>query len=121
MSSLWRAARRPSQLGPAWYLGGFAAGVAVQLQQATLWPTWAHAVVLGGAALALLLIGVRRRPGSGWLAVLLAAALGFGLTQWRAHEFVKTSLNPALDAHRTKSLCANPTPPRRLVPCSNAE
>ena len=97
MSSLWRAARRPRKRDPAWYLGGFAAGAAVQLQQATLWPTWAHAVLLGAAALALLLVGVRRPPGSGWLAVLLAAALGFGLTQWRAHEFVKTSLNPALE------------------------
>lgn len=29
--------------------------------------------------------------------MLFAVALGFGLTEWRAHEFAKTSLNPALE------------------------
>jgi competence protein ComEC len=66
---------------------GAVAGVALQLQQAVLWPLWAcqALLALGG----LLLPAARRCPGGAWraaVAALAAAALLGGLTGWRALE-----------------------------------
>ena len=87
------------QPGPGWYLGGFSAGAALQLQQMTLWPGLVGAVMVAVAAVAMV-VGWKWR-GSGWVSVLmvvvLAAWMGFGLTAWRATEFARHALNPALE------------------------
>ncbi|OYY51462.1 MAG: DNA internalization-related competence protein ComEC/Rec2 [Polaromonas sp. 35-63-240] len=92
-------------------LAGFIAGVALQLQQGRLGPGWVYGAM---ALLGLLALGAlwlpRQWPGTGCrkagaacglaLAVLVAAsaaALGFGLTGFRAVQFQATALNPALE------------------------
>jgi competence protein ComEC len=92
-------------------LAGFIAGVALQLQQGRLGPGWAYGVM---ALLGLLALGAVwlprqwagtdcRKAGAARglaLAVLVAAsaaALGFGLTGFRAVQFQATALNPALE------------------------
>ncbi|WP_291212505.1 ComEC/Rec2 family competence protein [Hydrogenophaga sp.] len=78
-------------------LPGWVLGVALQLQQAVLWPWWAYALLLcGGLALA---VGVwRLRPTrAAWLGALLAGVLvGSGLTGARAAHFASQALAPDL-------------------------
>ena len=80
-------------------LVGFVAGVALQLQQATLLILSIYGFM--GAGSALLLIGLARyRPGQRvalMVALLASAALGFGLTGVRATLFQANALNPALE------------------------
>ena len=87
------------QPGPGWYLGGFSAGAAVQLQQTSLWPSAVAGGIAAVAAVAMVVSWKWRS--AGWLSVLmavvLAAGLGFGLTAWRATEFARHALNPALE------------------------
>ena len=81
---------------------GFVAGVALQLQQATLF-TSANYAGLAAAAVCLLpfmlaRVGRIKRFQWVWLvAAVLAATLGFGLTGLRAVMFNKTALSPALE------------------------
>lgn len=88
-------------ISPGLALSGFVAGVAVQLQQPSLGQGGQYAVL---AVLGLLLGGFclknRFLRGTGLgalLIVILAAALGFGLTGWRAGVFQSGTLNPALE------------------------
>ncbi len=80
-------------------LVGFVAGVALQLQQATLFALSVYGFL--GAASALILAGLlhyRRGHGAAVILALLAsAALGFGLTGVRATLFQANALNPALE------------------------
>jgi competence protein ComEC len=80
-------------------LTGLVAGVALQLQQTTLFLPAIYAVVMAVAVLLLAcLMGRIRHFGLAFLvAALLTAALGFGLTGLRAGAFEKTALNPALE------------------------
>ena len=83
---------------PGLILGGFIVGVALQLQQASLWPSSVYAVVgvlaLLGSAAWMLRAAFR---GSGLTAFVLTLLLGFALTGWRATAFHSTALNPALE------------------------
>ena len=75
------------------------AGVALQLQQASLFAPSNYAVLVLGAGLGLIWL-LRRATGSAaglLLAWLLPVALGFGLTGLRASGFDQTALNPALE------------------------
>ncbi len=96
--------------GPGLVFAGFAAGVAVQLEQPGLseGAVYAALVALALAWIGLLVRGAQRagvsaspgwgRAGAAGLAVFLAAALlGFGLTGWRASVFDAARLNPALE------------------------
>ena len=80
-------------------LVGFVAGVAVQLQQATLFALSVYGLL--AAVSALLIVGLARwrrgRQLAMVLALLTSAAFGFGLTGVRATLFQATSLNPALE------------------------
>lgn len=81
---------------------GFVAGVALQLQQATLSASASYAAtVLVAVLLLVCLMRFKNRAGSGLLvdmmALLLCAGLSFGLTGLRAGAFEKTALNPALE------------------------
>lgn len=80
---------------------GFIAGVALQLQQAALWPAADHrALVVLALALAAIFCGVLKHfkiPGVALAVLLLAALLGFGLTGWRAAAFQSGALDPALE------------------------
>ncbi len=72
-------------------------GVALQLQQAALWPlAWYVGAALGGLAVLLLpRLRFRSRP---WIAALLGAAmLGFGATGWRAVERLGDALAAELE------------------------
>ena len=84
-------------LAPA--LLGWLAGVALQLQQARLWPWTGYALLLLLAGL--LLAGLRwRRPGlaaRAGLVLLAAALLGAGSTGWRAVAYSSRGLAPALE------------------------
>ena len=76
---------------------GAVAGVALQLQQAALWPSWVcqALLVLGG----LMLLAARRVSaglGRAVVALLAAAALFAGLTGWRALERQAQALPDAL-------------------------
>ena len=88
----------PSTLSGTLLLG-LVAGVALQLQQPTLFVEASYGGLTAGAFLAL--IWLRLRASSRWhgfvLASLLAAALGFGLTGLRAGAFEKTALKPSLE------------------------
>jgi competence protein ComEC len=97
--------QRAGPVGPGLVLFGFIAGVAVQLQQPGLWPGGRYAL-LGALAVAVLGLlqcltwrnkGRLRGAGRATLLMLAAAALGFGLTGWRAGVFQSGSLNPALE------------------------
>ena len=93
--------------GSGFVLTTFVVGVAVQLQQAALWPgayyagLAALAVALGAGAYAFKLLARFKKLSLRsfvWLPALLAAALlGFALTGWRASVFQSASLNPALE------------------------
>jgi competence protein ComEC len=78
---------------------GVVLGVALQLQQARLWPLAVYALAgLGGVVLTGWLWR-RWRLGRGWrwLAGVLAAALiGLGYTGWRAHGVAALAMPPAL-------------------------
>ena len=80
-------------------LVGFVAGVALQLQQATLFTLPIYGFL--GAGSALLLVGLaRHRPcqrAAVIVALLASAALGFGLTGVRATLFQANALNPVLE------------------------
>ena len=80
-------------------LAGFVAGVALQLGQATLFPTATYVVLTAVAVLVLsCVMGRIKRFGVAFLAAaLLSAAFGFGVTGLRACAFEKTALNPALE------------------------
>ena len=95
----WTGAHSP---GPAF--SGLIAGVAAQLQQPDLWRYGEYAVLAGAALVALFGIRILRKKASDkvwtWTALAVfgfAAALGFGMTGWRASAFQSTSLNPALE------------------------
>ncbi len=75
---------------------GWVLGCAVQLQQPSLWPGWAYAVVAGLVALAAPAIAARSR--GGWVVGLaIAAGLGFASTGWRAVDQRSWVLAPALE------------------------
>jgi competence protein ComEC len=88
-------------VSPGFLFSGFIAGVALQLQQASLGPGgwYAALAALGVALVAVLYAATARRNlrGVGWAILLGAALLGFGLTGWRASAFQSTTLNPALE------------------------
>jgi competence protein ComEC len=71
------------------------AGIALQLQQAALWPAWVYAALLAGG---LLLLALRAR-GRRWMAPALlgAAALAFGATGGRAADRLADTLPDALE------------------------
>jgi competence protein ComEC len=82
--------------------------VAVQLQQASLWPGGLYAVLAALAALAGIAVGLLygaaalkksslRATGLAVSVFVFASLLGFGLTGWRATAFQSTALNPALE------------------------
>ena len=92
-----------SPVSPGFWLSGFISGVALQLQQPSLW----HGGVYGAlAALACLVLGVgwrasalkkRRRRETRLAIFLMAGLLGFGLTGGRALAFQAATLSPALE------------------------
>lgn len=88
-------------MSPGFLFSGFIVGVAVQLQQPSLWQGGRYAVLaaLGGALVGVLYGAAARRNlrGAGWAVVVAAALLGFGLTGWRAGVFQFSTLNPALE------------------------
>lgn len=90
-----RAAPRLLAAWPAWVLG-----VALQLQQTTLWSGRAYGAVLL-LSLVVGAIAVRAPLRRGWLDALLtlfaAGMVAFSLTGWRAAHHVRPSLDPALE------------------------
>ncbi len=82
-------------------LFGAVAGVALQLQQATLWSPRAYQGLLAAGLVSILLALYRRQePGRCWrngLAAIAVAALMAGLTGLRAHERLERLLPAALD------------------------
>jgi competence protein ComEC len=86
-------------------LAGFVVGVALQLQQATLWaPAGLDAaafnaicLVLAVAGLVLSLLFASRQPAVMLLAGLMALAVGFSLTAFRAANFQQTALAAGLE------------------------
>jgi competence protein ComEC len=86
--------RRLAGLALAWL-----AGVALQLQQAALFaaPVGVAALAAGGLALAIAWLLRRRWRHTFALAVLGAALLGWGATEWRASLRLAESLPPALE------------------------
>ncbi|QHE75662.1 DNA internalization-related competence protein ComEC/Rec2 [Hydrogenophaga sp. PBL-H3] len=81
----------------AWLAGlpGWVLGVALQLQQAALWPWWAYALLLC-APMALWAVSRFRGRAQGLaLAVLAGGLIGFGLTGARAVHFASQALDPA--------------------------
>ena len=84
-------------------LPGWVLGVALQLQQAVLWPMRVYAIGLLGAAVLGGLALRRGRRGNGWHATGVAIALcagalaGAGLTGVRAAHFAAQALPPALE------------------------
>jgi competence protein ComEC len=81
----------PSFFAP---LFGLVAGVALQLQQSTLWPS---AVYVAAVLLAVLLASWQRARCFGWVGLLLAVLLSWGTTGWRASVYLDEALNPALE------------------------
>ncbi len=109
------AARGWAATSPGLALGGFAAGVAIQLQQAALWPPSVYIALVLVALAGLICFGLR--GGWGWIrpiAIILSAALlGFGMTGWRAGLFQASTLNPVLegrDIDVTGTVLAMPQP-----------
>ena len=83
-----------------WALLGGVAGVALQLQQAALWPWSAYAALLGAGLLAAAgLAWPAWVPGrrQGMALPLVAMALAFGLCGLRATVFLDHALQPALE------------------------
>ena len=80
-------------------LAGLVAGTALQLRQAALFEPASYAVWVAAALVLAACLTNRVKPqGLVFLAaLLLCAALGFGLTGLRAGAFAKTALNPALE------------------------
>ena len=78
---------------------GLVAGVALQLQQASLFSSLTHTALILGATLGLIGLVYRFKGGTSGLvlSLLLSAGLGFGLTGLRAGAFEKTALAPALE------------------------
>ncbi|WP_372656587.1 DNA internalization-related competence protein ComEC/Rec2 [Hydrogenophaga sp.] len=86
---------------------GWVLGVALQLQQASLWPFWIYGlmVVLALLAMAVPLLvrwrspanPVRWRPAMQALALLAGVALGFGLTGARSEVYLSQALQPELE------------------------
>jgi competence protein ComEC len=90
------AGRGARLLTPA--LLGCVAGIALQLQQAELWPLEHYAAFVLAALVALLCL--RRAPLHPLrvgLVVAALAALAFGSTGWRACAFLQHALDPALE------------------------
>ena len=84
---------------PGLALGGFIAGVVLQLEQPALWHGEFYAALLA-AALGLIALALRAVRGARDIGVVLcfaAALLGFGVTGWRASALDATRLNPALE------------------------
>ncbi len=78
-------------------LPGWVLGVALQLQQAELWPGWAYASLLGGGLALAACARVSRHHRHAWMwAVLAGALMGAGLTGARAALFASHALDPAL-------------------------
>jgi len=88
------------------FLLGLLAGVAVQLQQPDLWQGWWYGACGAMALAGLIWIGLRAR----WsfqqaslrvmivtLTFALAAALAFGITGWRAANYLQSAIHPALE------------------------
>jgi competence protein ComEC len=75
------------------------AGVAAQLQQATLWPLQAYAVAIASAMLlAALGLRARRVPWlRGALMACAAGALGLGISGWHAGRLLADALPPQLE------------------------
>ena len=104
VSGLSRPLAAPLSFGHL--LTGFVAGVALQLQQAALWPAAGYGAL---ATLAIAVVSVvyglslfRRGRSPAARAVrltvwVLAALLGFGLTGWRAGVFQSSALDRALE------------------------
>jgi competence protein ComEC len=90
-------------ISPGLVFSGFVAGVALQLQQAALWPggRYAALLALAVALMATLLsakaLSTRPLRGAGVALCLFAALLGFALTGWRASDFQASALNPVLE------------------------
>ena len=83
-------------------LSGLVVGVALQLQQASLYESVTYALAMFAAATGLvLLLALRQKrflpifPAA--VGFLLAALLTFGLTGLRAGVFQKTAIDPALE------------------------
>jgi competence protein ComEC len=77
---------------------GALAGVALQLQQAVLWPRATAAMLCAVACLSLVLAWRWRRHWAGTLAItVVAAALGFGSTALRAAMRLADALAPAVE------------------------
>ncbi|WP_309679548.1 DNA internalization-related competence protein ComEC/Rec2 [Polaromonas sp.] len=93
------AARWAGFKSPGLIFSGFVAGVALQLQQATLWHGGGYALLAALAMVALVTGAVKRKTflNASLAAMVLAALLGFGQTGWRAALFQTTTLNPALE------------------------
>ncbi|NMM10562.1 MAG: DNA internalization-related competence protein ComEC/Rec2 [Polaromonas sp.] len=90
-------------ISPGLVFSGFIAGVAVQLQQPSLWPGGWYGLLaaLAGAAVVAVcgatVLKNRTLGGAGLAVFVVAVLLGFGLTGWRASTFQVTALNPALE------------------------
>src|SRR5262245_9449917 len=73
-------------------------GVALQLQQPSLWPSSANtALVSAGAFGVVLALWWRRRRVGHWLLCAALAATAFGITAWRADARLAERLAPALE------------------------
>ncbi|WP_332776730.1 DNA internalization-related competence protein ComEC/Rec2 [Polaromonas sp.] len=92
-----------SSTSPGLLFSGFIIGVAVQLQQPSLWQAGLYAAL---AALAAALVGILHRAaalkkktlrGGGWAVFVFAILLGLGLTGLRASAFQAQALAPALE------------------------
>ena len=102
----------PARISQVRFLGssllGLVIGVALQLQQSALFPSWVYAVLAGLALIfltgCLALVFLRCMPRPFWpillaacTVLLLAAVFGFGLTGFRAAAFHAHALNPNLE------------------------
>jgi competence protein ComEC len=90
-------------ISPGLVFSGFVAGVAVQLQQAALWPggrytaLLALAVALMAALFGAKALSTRALRGAGVALCVFAALFSFALTGWRASDFQASALKPALE------------------------
>ncbi len=79
------------------FLTGFVAGVALQLQQATLWQALSYMACTALALAGLATLGLWARCRSKIAVFMLAALLMFALTGWRAASYLQTTIRPALE------------------------